>query len=134
MQSKLRIGAWAVLLTMLSGCGGPKGVTGGTPGVLTYRGKQSADIRVTVYRVDGTASEQIGFGVTANDGTFQLVANEARGPLRLSPGDYCCTLDSAGSPLRIPREYSKPGSTPLKVSWSAADKSLDLEVPEATTQ
>jgi hypothetical protein len=127
------MGVWALWLVVLAGCGGPKPVTGGTPGMLTYRGKLPSDIRVTIHRVDGTASEPIGFGVTANDGTFQLVTNEARGPLRLSPGEYLCTLESVGSPIRIPREYTKPGSTPLKVSWSAADKSLDLDVPEAST-
>jgi hypothetical protein len=101
--------------------------------VLTYHGKLPSDICVTIHRVNETASEPIGFGVTANDGTFQLVKNEALGPLWLPPGEYRCTLESVGSPIRIPREYTKSGSTPLKVSWSAADKSLELDVPEAST-
>ena len=132
MGNQLQI-ALAACVALLSGCG-TKPVTGGTPGVLTYRGKFVSDIRVIVHRAEGTSSEPIGFGVTANDGTFQLVTNEARGPLRLSPGDYRCTLESVGPPIQVPKEYTKADSTPLRVSWSAGNKSLDLEFPAAASQ
>ena len=133
MNHKLRIGALAACVALLSGCG-QRPDTGGTPGILTYHGKLPSDICVTVHRVEGSATEPIGFGVTANDGTFHLVTNAARGPLRLSPGEYRCTLESAGSPIRISKEYTKANSTPLKISWSADDTSLDLDVPAASTQ
>ncbi len=120
-------------LLSLAGCG-PRAVTGGTPGTLTYRGEQRSDIQVTAYQVEGSQLEQVGFSVTANDGTFQLVTNGARGPLRLTPGDYRFTLESVGPPIRVAKKYTKPDSTPLKVSWSAGDKSLDLDVPPDSSE
>jgi hypothetical protein len=63
------------------------------------------------------------------DGAFELVANGAQGPLWLSPGEYRCTLESAGAPVQFPMEYAQADTTPLTISWSAGDKELDLEVP-----
>ncbi len=128
MLWKLRVLALVVLLPTLAGCG-VRPVTGGTKGVLRYDGKLLSDIQVTVYQVAGGHTEPIGFGVTVNDGSFQLVQTGARGPLRLSPGQYRCTLESAGTPTRIATPYAHADTTPLVVSWSAGDKSLDLEAP-----
>ena len=130
---RLRLAVLVACAFGLAGCG-PKPITGGTPGTLAFEGKPVSDIRVTVHRRHGGQSEPIGFAVTANDGTFALVTNEARGPLRLTPGDYCFTLESVGPPVRIDKEYTKPDSTPLKVSWSAADTSLTLDVPSASSE
>jgi hypothetical protein len=133
IRHALRIGICALLAAFSTGCG-VRPVTGGTPGVLRYRDKLFSDIQVTVHRVENGSTEQIGFGVTAADGTFQLVTNGARGALRLSPGEYRCTLESVGVPLRIPKPYAHVDTTPLKVSWSASDKGLHLEVPVAPAQ
>jgi hypothetical protein len=123
----------ALLVAFVPGCGA-RTVAGGTPGVLHYRGDLVSDIRVTVHRVDGSSMQPIGFGITAADGTFELVTNGARGALRLSPGEYCCTLKSVGAQVRIPNEYAQVNSTPLKVAWSVGDTSLDLQVRVPSTK
>ena len=76
MLWKLRVRALVVLLPTLAGCG-VRPVTGGTKGVLRYDGKLLSDIQVTVYQVAGGHTEPIGFGVTVNDGSFQLVQTGA---------------------------------------------------------
>lgn len=123
---------WFLLLgfvAVLPGCGGVKPVTGGTSGILHAGDDLLSDIQVTVHEVDGSSTRPIGFGVTDREGSFELVKNGAHGALILPPGDYRFTLESAGAPGQIPKEYTQTGTTPLKVTWSAADSDLDLEVP-----
>jgi hypothetical protein len=103
-------------------------VTGGTPGTLRDAFQALAEIQVTVHRQEGSGWQPIGTAVTASDGTFELVTNGAQGPLLLEPGEYSCTLESVGSPLRLPLEYTKAHTTPLKVPWSTNDSSLNLNL------
>ena len=117
-----------LLAATLVGCGGPKPITGGTSGVLRAGGDVLAEVQVTVHQQDGAALKPIGFAVTGADGTFQLVTNEARAPLLLAPGEYRCTLESAGSPARFPPALSKAETTPLAVKWSAGDTTLNLDL------
>lgn len=117
------------LLLMLAGCGSPRGVTGGTKGMLHSSAERLAEIQITIHQVNGATSKPIGFAATRLDGTFELVTNGAREPLRLRAGDYLCTLESIGSPLQIPPEFTRPETTPLKVSWAGTESSLDLNVP-----
>jgi hypothetical protein len=128
MLPRSRFVALVVVAAALAGCG-VRPVTGGTKGVLRCAGKLRSDIQVTVHQVDGNSTQPIGFGVTTNDGSFRLVKTNASGALWLSPGEYRCTLESAGAPIRLAKEYARPDTTPLKISWSASDSSLDLEVP-----
>lgn len=132
MSSTLKSLALVVVASTLAGCGA-RPVTGGTKGVLRYAGKSLSDIQVTIYQLEGGSPKLVGFGVTANDGSFRLMRNLASGALWLSPGEYCCTLESVGMPIRLPKEYASAETTPLKVSWSTADKSLNLEVPNPST-
>ena len=132
MLQKLR---WFVLLAFvaaLPSCGGVKPVTGGTTGVLHAGDDFLSEFQVTVHEVEGSSTRPIGFGVTGPDGSFELVTNGAHGALWLSPGEYRCTLESAGAPVQFPKEYAQPNTTPLKISWSAGDEELDLEVPAPT--
>jgi hypothetical protein len=112
---------------VLAGCG-PEPVTGGTPGTLRDAFQPLAEIQVTVHRQEASAWQPIGTAVTAVDGTFELVTNGAQGPLLLEPGEYSCTLESVGSPLRLPLEYTKAETTPLKVPWSTSDSNLNLNL------
>jgi len=112
----------------LSGCGA-RPVTGGTKGVLLLGGKPRGDIQLTLHQMDGGSPQFVAFGLTANDGSFRLLKEKAKGALWLPAGEYVCTLESAGSPIRIAREYAKPETTPIKVSWSGSQPSLDLDVP-----
>lgn len=118
-----------VMLAMLSGCGGVKPVTGGTAGVLHSGSEMLGDIQITVHQLDGGTSKPIGFGVTGSAGTFQLMTEGAKGPLHLTPGEYRCTLESIGAPVVIPKEYTQPDTTPMKINWSASNLKLDLDIP-----
>lgn len=118
-----------MILALLPGCEGVKPVTGGTDGVLHVGSVMLSDIQVTVHQVEGNSSKPIGFGVAGVDGSFQLALNEAKGPLTLAPGEYRCTLESVGAPVVILTEYTKPDTTPLKITWSASDRKLDLDIP-----
>lgn len=125
---------WLVLIGCgLSLCGcGPRPVTGGTPGTLHARSLMLADLQLVVYRVEGGTPAPIGLAQTGTDGSFALVSNGAQGPLRLSPGEYRITVETAGSPARIPPAYARPESTPLQINWTAADRVLDLEANDIT--
>jgi hypothetical protein len=118
-----------LLAPLLVGCGGPAPITGGTPGVLRSGSNVLAEVQVTVHRQEGMGYVPIGFAVTRDDGTFQLVTNEAREPLRLVPGEYRCTLESAGSPAKFPPMLARAETTPLQVHWTSTDETLDLNVP-----
>ena len=93
--------AAVVVLVSLPGCG-PRPVQGGTAGHLLSAGNPLPDVRVTVFQGEGSAYTPLGFGVTTNDGSFQLFQNQARGPLVLTAGEYHFTLESAGAPIQIP--------------------------------
>jgi hypothetical protein len=115
----------------LSGCGGARPVTGGTEGTLRAGGEAISDVQVTMHEAEGATFHAVGFAVTGLDGRFQLVTSGAKGPLRLAAGEYRCTLESAGAPVEIPPEYAKPETSPLKIVWSAGDRSLNLEINPA---
>jgi hypothetical protein len=123
-----RIVPLLVSLVTLAGCGGVRPVTGGTEGTLDFGDQLLSDIQVSVHERDGTKFTYIGFGVTDRDGGFTLVTDGAKGPLWLSPGEYCFTLESAGAPVEIPNEYLQPETSPLKVSWSGGEDGLELKV------
>jgi hypothetical protein len=118
-----------VLLFAVPGCGGVKPVTGGTTGVLHSGNDKLSDIQITVHHVEGVSSKPIGFGVASTDGSFQLVTDGAKGPLHLTPGEYRCTLESVGATVVIPKEYAQADKTPMKITWSASDQKLDLDIP-----
>lgn len=128
MSSRFR---WSLIVALmfLPACGGVKPITSGTDGVLHSGSVMLSDIQVTVHQVEGSTSTPIGFGVAGADGSFQLAVNEAKGPLTLVPGEYRCTLESVGAPVVILKEYTKPDTTPLKITWSASDRKLDLDIP-----
>lgn len=121
-----------ILAACATGCGGPTPVTGGTPGTLRFGKQPSADIQLTVHQRDSMIGDflPIGIATTGNDGSFTLVKNSAEGPLRLSPGTYRITLESAGNPAPIPPEYSSWTTTPLKVTWGEGDTHLELETKD----
>jgi hypothetical protein len=128
MWNKPAIVSLAIIAAALVGCG-PQPVAGGTPGVLRAGGNPVSDIQITVYEADGEAWRAMGFGVPGADGAFELVTNGAAGALWLPPGEYRCTLESVGAPVRIPKEYAQVETTPLTVSWSESDEMLTLEIP-----
>jgi hypothetical protein len=117
-----------IMLLTSAGCG-VRPVTGGTPGRLLSEGTPVAEMQVAVFQNDGAHWQQIGFGVTAGDGTFALVKNQAQGPLVLSPGEYRFTLESVGAPVTFPAAYANPSSTPLQITWPTPEQRLELAAP-----
>jgi hypothetical protein len=116
-----------VLPIYIVGCG-PKPVTGGTEGVLRIDGQTVSDLQVNLFRSNGGAFELAGFGVTRDDGWFSLVQPGAVGPLILPPGEYLCTIESAGAPIRLLKEWGKPETTKIKIDWKSSDRHIDLDV------
>ncbi len=119
----------ALAISMIGCSRAPKPVKGGTNGELQQAGNPIGDIQVRIYQTDGASYEVVGFADTNGEGQFQLLVSEGDGPLYLGPGEYCCTLNSVGSRIPIPKEYGKPETTPLKVSWAGGDETLQLELP-----
>jgi hypothetical protein len=119
--------AASLVATMIWGCR-EHPVKEGTQGVLRFNEEPIANIRVTVNRVEPKGVKAVGYGVTETDGTFQLVTHAGRAGVKLTPGNYCCTLKSMGASVRIPNHYAEVNTTPLRVSWSDRDASLNLEV------
>lgn len=123
---------WTVSLLLLVGCGrSTLPVPGGTPGSLRSGSSPLSDVQVTVHQTEGTSFRPLGFGVSGSDGSFQLYTTGASGPLVLTPGDYVCTLESAGAPVQIPAAFAQPATSPLKINWTATSDKLDLEMPAA---
>jgi hypothetical protein len=125
------IAVLAVVILAAAGCGA-RPVEGGTPGVLRAGSEPLAEIQVTVHQSENEASrwEPIGFADTAADGTFRLLLRQATGPLQLPAGTYRFTLESVGSPIRIPKELTRADTTPLQVSWSGEEPVLTLDLPQ----
>ena len=96
--------------------------------MLRFNDEPVANIRLTVNRVEPKGIKPVGSAVTAADGTFQLVTHGGRAGLMLTPGNYRCTLKSMGASVHIPNHYAEVNTTPLKVSWSDRDTSMNLEV------
>lgn len=116
----------AGLLCAVVGCG-PTPVTGGTPGRLSTGGNPLGEMQVNVYQAE-SLDTPIGFGVTAADGSFELVQPAAAGPLALEPGKYRFTVESIGSPILVPKKYADSKTTPLEVDWQSGAEVV-LEIP-----
>ena len=119
-----------VAVVVLAGCGGGSApAKGGTPGTLTFGSNVSSDIRVSIHRSVSGGFEVLGFANTAADGTFVLYNSGATEPLWLEPGDYAFTLETIGPPVEFPEEFTRPESTPLKVTWASDMSSIRLDAP-----
>jgi hypothetical protein len=120
-------------LLVLAGCGAAP-VAGGTKGRLQAGNGGLGDVQLTVHQEDAGKWLPVGFGVTDYEGRFELVQNGAKGPLWLAPGEYRCTLQSAGAPVAIPEEFSRPETTPLQAAVKAKDDVLEFKTPEFPLQ
>lgn len=118
-------------LWAMTGCGGgPAPAAGGTSGTLKFGDQVTSDMIVHVFKKNGIAFEETGFGTTQADGTFVLYKPGASGPLFLEAGEYSFTLESVGPDAEIPTEFLNPETTPLRENWSTEKSSLDLQAPE----
>ena len=122
-----------VALLALGGCGASP-VAGGTKGRLYAGSAGLGDIQVTVLQMEGGSWRPTGFGVTDHEGKFELVQNGAQGPLWLPAGEYRCTLQSAGAPVAIPEEFSRPETTPLQAAVKSQEDLLELKTQEFPAQ
>lgn len=129
MLPKLSQLVLTLCLLLSLGCGGAHPVTGGTNGVLHSGPTLLSEIQINVHQVGESSTKLIGFGVAGMDGAFQLVSPGAAGSLRLAPGEYRFTLESVGAPVVIPKEFTQPETTPLKVTWTDSEAKLDFDLP-----
>ncbi|MBS0260349.1 MAG: hypothetical protein JSS02_00220 [Planctomycetes bacterium] len=120
---------WLGLIVLSLGCGGPQPTPGGTIGTLQIAGQPASDMHVTVFDSAEQPLAKLGFGITDQDGAFELFTNEAKGSLWLKDGEYVFTVESAGSPLTIPAEYQQPETSPLRITWSESQQELNLNIP-----
>jgi len=131
MSHRWRLFNALLSLLYIIGCSGsPAPAKGGTPGTLTFADGVTSDINVTVNQAIDGGFQQTGFGTTGLEGAFVLYQMGAAGPLWLEPGDYVFTLESIGPPITFPKEDRSPQTTPLKITWNADSKSVDLTVPQ----
>jgi|GEM_PF-339276 len=133
-RPRAAIAAALLMAVCCLGCSGPQPITGGTAGVLRSGEHSLAEMQVTIYDMQTGTPQPIGFAVTGDDGSFQLVTNEARAALQLPAGSYRWTLESAGSPVSVPPALMKPETSPLQLTWHASDNQLRLEVPYRLVQ
>ena len=130
LRQRLLLACCLVIGVLVSGNGcGPQPVVGGTKGSLTGGNAPVSELQLTVHAQENGVWKPIGFAISTTDGTFELVTPGAQGPLELSPGEYRCTLESAGVPLVIPKPYLRPETTPLVVNWPTSSQRLDLSFP-----
>jgi hypothetical protein len=128
MSNTSAIALLAVVAAALSGCG-PQPVAGGTTGELHAGEQPLSDVQVTVHRAEGSNWVALGFGVANSHGAFELVNNEASEPLWLPSGEYRVTLESVGAPVKIPREYTAPETTPFQIKRVEEGEKLNLQIP-----
>ena len=101
-------------------------ITGGTNGTLTSGGIALSQMQINVF--SDTTAEPLGRGYVDAKGNFSLVDQRLEGPLVLQPGLYRFTVESLGAEVAIPREYTDPAKTPLKIDVIAGE-SLHLAMP-----
>jgi hypothetical protein len=115
----------------LAGCGQPQEIAGGTPGRVHVDGRPLGDVHVSVYAADAAAAAPLGYGISNEQGRFELRQQEPPAPLRLAPGDYRFTVESVGDVVfDWPPPLADPQRTPLRHDWSGEDQELDLALPE----
>ena len=127
-RGKVWLGIALVSLTLLAGCDRVRPVTGGTPGVLQIPDQVASDLQLTVYREEAGTWQPIGFATTGAGGRFELLLPGAAGPLRLEPGAYRLTVETAGSDLVLPADVGQVTATPLRIQWTGTEPRLELSV------
>jgi hypothetical protein len=117
-----------LFLVVCLGCGDVKSVKGGTSGILLIDDTAMSDMQITFYQKDVSESDPVGFAVSTGAGRFEMLQNGATGPLYLPAGEYRCTVETAGAPLDLPKEYLDPNETPVIVNWKEDEPMLVVKV------
>ena len=133
MIRKFRLTLSPLLLAAIIGCGRVETVpdtSGGTSGKIHNGREPLVGIQVTLHQVDGDSTEPIGVAASRLDGSFELATMDGTCACQLPAGEYRCTLESAGAPITIPTEFTRPETTPLKIELSKDDEAIDLKVPQ----
>ncbi|HEY0982590.1 hypothetical protein [Schlesneria sp.] len=135
MKTGLRFAVitWGLLI---SGCGKPREIPGGTPGIIHAGGDVVGDVHISIYRMndeDSVDETPVAFAISAHDGQFELRQSGSLEGASLEAGDYRFTVESAGEIyLAWPGDYRKPARSPLRLTWNEDDQQIDLEVPVPT--
>ncbi len=122
----------------MEGCGGPREIPGGTPGVIRIDGKGITDVQVSAYRrTQDQSFELVGIGISRRDGAFELRKPDTLEAVWLEAGEYRFTIESIGE-VNLPwrPEFRNPEKTPLrhKTTGHSQQGSLEFDVPDPTTR
>lgn len=117
-----------LLLVVCLGCGEVKSVKGGTSGILLIDDTAMSDMQITFYQEDVSPPKPVGFAISTGAGRFEVLQNGAAGPLYLPAGEYRCTVETAGAPIDLPKEYLDPNETPVMVNWTEDEPMLVVKV------
>ena len=116
-------------LALATGCHRVRPVTGGTPGTLQVSNQIASDLQLTLFREEVGTWQPVGFATTGVGGRFELLLPGAAGPLRLEPGLYRVTVQTAGSELVLPPEVGQVATTPVQIEWTGNEAALQLSLP-----
>ncbi|MFN9372883.1 MAG: hypothetical protein ACK6D3_13470 [Planctomycetaceae bacterium] len=119
------------VLALRVGCGRVRPITGGTPGTLQVPNQIASDLQLTFFREEAGTWQPVGFATTGEGGRFELLLPGATGPLRLEPGLYRVTVQTAGSELVLPPEVGQVATTPVQIEWTGKETGLQLSLPLA---
>jgi hypothetical protein len=98
---------------------------------VTIDGEPVLDLQVVVY--SAATGDKAGFGVTGDDGRFELVTEGAQGPAELEPGQYRATIESVGAPVELPPQYLDPLATPVHFDWEE-DSEIEIKLTDIPLQ
>lgn len=116
------------VLGLMVGCDRVRPVTGGTPGTLQVPGQVASDLQLTLFREQAGTWQPVGFATTGAGGRFELLLPGAVGPLRLEPGQYRVTVETAGSELVLPPEVGQVATTPVRIEWTGNEPGLQVSL------
>jgi hypothetical protein len=116
MRSSVVCIAGAVVLAVVTGCGGPRPVPIG--GTVTYKGKPVANAIVAFNGTGGAASQ----GKTDGEGNFSdMACQQGKGAM---PGDYTVTIVDVGRPQKEgDTSYALPPPPPFPAKYQTIEGS-----------
>lgn len=117
------------LIGFITGCSDDAvPIDGGTAGKLTSDGKAMSQMELTFYSDSPFSGSPVAYGAVQNDGAFELVDAPRTEAIELEPGDYRVTVESLGADVEIPKQYSDPSKTTLRLKHIPPEPVV-IEIP-----
>lgn len=121
------------MLVFFAGCGESQLDVNPVSGKVTYNGQAPVGAKIVLHALNPSEEGSVApIGTVSSDGSFEISAYEKGDGA--PPGDYVATIqwykfvpeDGGPGPNVIPKEYSSPKTSPIKVTVSA-DGPTNLE-------